>query len=163
MTEQTGDTGQLSRAGRLPGARLVFAFQYLLGAVYLLGAGGVLLTAGVRTGDYAGMLDPRLGRFGDPKDLLPLVGPDSPWNPLAWVFGLSYSGSLFITPLAVFAVIAGLAYLSGIGLRSYLSVTSLRGHGRVFRHLAVGTAICLALAVFTVTPYGWQLQTWLLD
>jgi hypothetical protein len=34
---------------------------------------------------------------------------------------------------------------------------------RVFRHLAIGTAICLALAAFSVSPYGWQLQTWLLD
>jgi hypothetical protein len=70
MTEQAGDAEPLSRAGRLPGARLEFAFQYLLGAVYLLGAGGNLLTAAIRTGDYAGLLDPRLERFGDPKDSL---------------------------------------------------------------------------------------------
>jgi hypothetical protein len=33
MTEQADDAGRLSRTGRLPGARLMFSFQYLLGVV----------------------------------------------------------------------------------------------------------------------------------
>jgi hypothetical protein len=82
---------------------------------------------------------------------------------LTWIFGLSHAGSLFVTPLAIFGVVAGLVHLASIGLRSRLSATGPRGHGQLFRHLAIGTAICLALAAFSVTPYGWQLQTWLLE
>jgi hypothetical protein len=128
--------------------------QFLLAAAYLLGAGGILLTAAVRTGHYEGLLSPGLELFDDPKVWIPPFGPDSGWNPLTWIFGLARAVSLFIVPLATSAGLVGLVCLFR---------TDARRQRRTFTSLLVGTAVCVALVAFTLTPYGAQLQTWLLD
>ncbi|HEX7744458.1 MAG TPA: hypothetical protein VF462_04250 [Micromonosporaceae bacterium] len=153
MSEDVNATS-VTRGEPVPGTRLVLSVQCLLGAAYLLGAGGVLLTAAIRTGHYEGLLSPGLELFDDPKASIPPVGPDSGWNPLTWIFGLARAVALFIGPLAAVAGLAGLAYLSGTGVR---------GNRRAFVRLAVGTAVCVALVAFTLTPYGMRLQNWLLD
>lgn len=153
MSEEVNATSA-TRAEVLPGTRIVMSVQYLLGAAYVLGAGGILLTAAMRTGDYEGLLSPSLEQFDDPKVWIPPVGPDSVWNPLTWIFGFARALSLFIGPLATIAGLVGLVYL----LR-----TDVRRHRRTFTWLAVGTAACVALVAFTLTPYGIELQRWLLD
>lgn len=148
------DVEQSVTANPLPGARIVMSFQYLLVTAYLFGAVGLMLTAAARTGNYQGLLSPGLERFGDPKAYIPPVGPDSVWNPLTWVFGLSRVVCLFMGPLAFIAGLAGLVYLLRLDGRA---------HRRTFVWLATGTAVCAALVAFTKIPYGAQLQNWLLD
>ncbi|MFC7550191.1 hypothetical protein [Plantactinospora sp. GCM10030261] len=142
------------RAERWPGAVPVSRFPYLLGMAYLLGAIGNLAIAAMHTGDWAGLLDPSLGRYGDPKDHLTPIGPNSLWNPLTWLFGLAHTAALFVVPLAVVAVVAGAAYAFDPALRT---------DRPALRRLLVGTAIGVALLAVSLSPYGRQLQHWLLD
>ncbi|GAB3801594.1 hypothetical protein [Micromonospora zhanjiangensis] len=153
MTEQAGTAGEVGRIGRLGRVRLAIGFQYLLGVVYLIGGVGTLLIAAIRTGDWAGLLDPGLERFGDPKDVI-AIGPDTVWNPILWIFGLSRVGAMLITPLAFAAVLLGLPCLAD---------RAVRADRRTWRLLLIGTVICVVLAAVPSTPYGDQLQTWLLD
>jgi hypothetical protein len=151
---EVNDPEPAIEASPVPGTHIVMSVQYLLAAAYLLGAGGILLTAAMRTGNYEGLLSPGLEQFDDPKVWIPPFGPDSVWNPLAWIFGLARAVSLFIVPLAAIAGLVGLVCLFR---------TDARGQRRTFTSLLVGTVACLALVAFTATPYGAQLQNWLLD
>ncbi|GIJ48403.1 hypothetical protein Val02_52890 [Virgisporangium aliadipatigenens] len=121
----------------------------------LIGGFGVLLSAAARTGDWAGLADPGLERYGDPKAYVPPVGPSSLLNPLTWVFGLSMVGTmLFGLPLAVLGALVGLPALKP---------TLRTGDRRASIRLVAGTVGCAAVAVLLLSPYGGQLQTWLLD
>ncbi|SCL28267.1 hypothetical protein GA0074694_5061 [Micromonospora inyonensis] len=130
-------------------------FQYATVTIFLLGALYPLLAAAAGTGDWAGLADPGLSRYGDPKEWDPLLGGlEESWNPLLWIFGISrlvvmVSG---ITLLGVVGVVAGVVRLVGGGV----------GRGR-FVALLVGTLLCAAVTVVMLTPYGAQLRTWLLD
>lgn len=132
--------------------RGVLAFQAVVLGMYLLGGFGLLLTAAVETGDHAGLADPGLHRYSDPKDYIPPVGPDSLLNPLAWIFGISRVGAMLALPLA------GLGLLAGLGV----IVPAWRGGPRRVT-VAAGTVCCAALLAMLLTPYGLHLQTWLLD
>ncbi|MFI6823288.1 hypothetical protein ACIBJE_20365 [Micromonospora sp. NPDC050187] len=138
---------------RRPG-RGTLVFQYVTAAMFLLGAAYPLLAAAAGTGDWAGLADPRLERYGDPKEWYPPFGVEASWNPLLWIFAISrvlvmVSG---ITLLGLVGVVAGVARLAGGGV----------GRGRWVAVL-VGTLLCAAVTVVMLTPYGAQLRTWLLD
>ncbi|WP_262285408.1 hypothetical protein [Micromonospora sp. MA102] len=136
------------------GGRVVVSAQLLMLAVYLVGSFGVLLVAALHTGDLPAVLDPRLERLGDPKDSLPPAGPDSVWNPLVWVFGVSRVVAMFVYPLASVTVVLGVAAL----------ICTWRTDDRkVFGRLIVSTGVWCALAALALTPYGTQLHRWLLD
>lgn len=153
MTGQGTDVAEPAAQTPL-GATVVWSLQYVLGAAYLIGAGGLLLTAAVRTGDYVGLLDPGLERFGDPKDFIPPVGPPTLWNPLTWVFGLLRVFSWFIGEFAFLAALLGLGQLAR---------ADVRAHPRVFHRLLIGTLVSAALVALSFTGYGARLHTWLLD
>jgi hypothetical protein len=136
------------------GGRVVVSAQLLLLAVYLVGSFGVLLVAALRMGDLPAVLDPRLERLGDPKDSLPPVGPDSVWNPLAWVFGISRAVAMFVYPLAFLTLILGVASL----IRTWQT-----GDRKGFGWLVISTGVWVGLAALALTPYGTQLHRWLLD
>jgi hypothetical protein len=57
-------------------ARTVAGLQWTIIVCYLFGAMMPLLTAAIDTGDYAGMADPGLDRYGDPMERLPSIGPE---------------------------------------------------------------------------------------
>ncbi|MEV1289549.1 hypothetical protein [Micromonospora sp. NPDC049679] len=136
------------------GMRIAACVQQSVVIVFLLGAVVPLVTAAIGTGDYAGLLDPGLERFDDPKVWIPPVGPDSVWNPLTWAFGIARAAAIFIAPFAVLAVLFGLAYLPR---------PEVWAHRPAAERLAIWTLLCFALVVFTLTPYFAQLQNWLLD
>lgn len=133
---------------------MVWSLQYVVVAAYLIGAGGLLLTAAVRTGDYVGLLDPGLERFGDPKDFIPPVGPPALWNPLTWVFGILRVFSWFIGEFAFLAALLGLVQLARADVRANPSA--------LYR-LLLGTLVCGALVAISFTGYGARLHSWLLD
>ena len=128
--------------------------QLLLLAVYLVGSFGVLLVAALHTGDFPALLDPRLERLGDPKDSLPPAGPDSVWNPLVWVFGVSRVVAMFVYPLVFVALVLGVASLIHIWRT---------GDRKAFGWLVLSTGMWFALSALALTPYGTQLHGWLLD
>jgi hypothetical protein len=134
------------------GMRIANCVQQSVVIVFLLGAVVPLLTAAITTGDYAGLLDPRLERFGDPKDAVAVLG--GAWNPLKWVSQVAVAVSAYI---ALPALLAG-----GMGLM-YLPRPDVRVHRRTFIVLAIGTALCFLLVALMLTPYGARLQNWLLD
>ncbi|WP_416904098.1 hypothetical protein [Micromonospora echinospora] len=138
---------------RRPG-RGTLVLQYATVAVFLLGAVHPLLAAAIGTGDWAGLADPTLERYGDPKDWALPPGPDAPWNPLLWIIAVSRVAVMVsgITVLGLAGVVAGVARIAGRGV----------GRGR-WLALLVGTLLCAAVTVVTLTPYGAQLRTWLLD
>jgi hypothetical protein len=136
------------------GGRVVVSAQLLALAMCLVGSFGVLLAAALHTGDLPAVLDPGLDRLGDPKDSLPPAGPDSAWNPLLWVFGLSRAVAMFIYPVAFVALVLGVASL----VRTW-RIGDRKGFGR----LVIGTGVWLVLALLALTPYGTQLHRWLLD
>ncbi|MEU8264079.1 hypothetical protein AB0C02_26080 [Micromonospora sp. NPDC048999] len=136
------------------GSRAVLSAQMLLLAFCLIGSFGVLLVAALHTGDLLAVLDPQLERLGDPKDSLPPVGPDSPWNPLLWVFELGRVVAMFVFPLAFAALVLGVVALAR---------TRWIGDRKAFGWLAISTAVWFALAALALTPYGTQLHVWLLD
>ncbi len=114
----------------------------------------MLLSAALHVGDLPAVLDPGLERLGDPKESIPPVGPDSVWNPLAWVFGLSRAVAMFVYPVAFVTVALGIVAL----VRTWRV-----GDRRAFGWLTIGTAGWCALAAIALTPYGTQLHHWLLD
>lgn len=138
------------------GATALICFQYAVVAVFLLGAVSLLLAAAIGTGDWAGLTDPRLERYGDPKNWNPPIGPESVWNPLLWVVELCRWGVMtsLVVPLGFIGALLGLVHLAGRG-------PSLRRG--TFVSLVVSTALCAAVAVVNLTPYGGQLRNWLLD
>ncbi|SCF29950.1 hypothetical protein GA0070618_4987 [Micromonospora echinospora] len=129
-------------------------FQYATVAVFLLGAAYPLLAAAAGTGDWAGLADPSLERYGDPKEWALPPGPETFWNPLLWIFAFSRVTVMLsaITLLGLVGVAAGVVRLARRGA----------GRGR-FVALLVGTLLCAAVTVVMLTPYGAQLRTWLLD
>jgi hypothetical protein len=144
----------MDTAVRTSGFRMVSVLQGVVLGMYLIGGVGVLLTAAARTGDWSGLADPGLDRYDDPKEYIPPFGPDSMLNPLTWVVGFSRVGAMLGLPLAALGAAAGLLAL----------LPTLRGADRrAATRLAVGTVACVALGLFLLTPYGGQLQTWLLD
>ncbi|OKI64029.1 hypothetical protein [Micromonospora sp. CB01531] len=154
MTDMVSGAPQSIHAERPAGTRAILALHGLLAAGYLLGAGITALVAAVRSGHYEGLLSPGLDQFDDPKVYLPPVGPDSLWNPLTWIFSLTHLIAIFIRPLAAVAGLLGLLHLLRAGVR---------GHRRAAGWLAVGTAVSFALLAISLTPYGSQMQAWLLD
>lgn len=137
-------------------ARLVLALQYATIAIFVFGAVVPLLVAAIGTGDLAGIADPGLERYGDPKDWLPVPGPDSVWNPLWWLVLVCYLAVMTaaIVPLAVLAAAAGV----------YRLLARDRPTSRATRvWLLAGTVLAVVIAVLMVTPYGAQLRYWLLD
>ncbi|SDZ17562.1 hypothetical protein SAMN05444365_106161 [Micromonospora pattaloongensis] len=149
------DDGAVRRVERAVGLRFASWAQHLVVIAYLLGAGVTLLTAAIGTGDYAGLLDPGLERYGDPKDWIPPLGPASAWNPLTWIFGVARAVALFIAPLAILGGLVGAAGLA--------QAARVRSRRPTVVRLAVGTVLCFALVAFTLTPYGASLHNWLLD
>ncbi|MFG3603762.1 hypothetical protein [Micromonospora chersina] len=148
----------MSRTDHVPassfGDRLVLSAQVLLLALLLIGSFGVLLAAALRTGNLSAVLDPGLERLGDPKDSLPPAGPDSPWNPLLWLFEIGRVVAIFVYPVAFVALLLGAVALVR---------TRWVGGRKVFRWLAIGTGLWLALTALALTPYGTQLHVWLTD
>ncbi|MEU3454204.1 hypothetical protein ABZ671_11450 [Micromonospora sp. NPDC006766] len=45
--------------------------------------------------------------MSDPKDSLPPVGPDSPWNPLLWLFEIGRVVAMFVYPVAFVVLLLG--------------------------------------------------------
>ncbi|BCL17301.1 hypothetical protein [Micromonospora sagamiensis] len=141
---------------RRPGGRTLL-FQYATVVVFLVGAVYPLLAAAAGTGDWAGLADPRLERYGDPKDWQPPFL--AAWNPLLWILVVSrvlvvLSG---VTVLGLVGVVVGVARLVRLAGR-----TAATERDR-FVGLLVGTLLCASVTVVTLTPYGAQLRTWLLD
>ncbi|WP_144127331.1 hypothetical protein [Catellatospora sichuanensis] len=151
MDVQSSDAAQTRR-----GRHLIAWFQYTIVAVFLLGAVSPLLAAAVGTGDWAGLAGPSRDRYGDPKDWNPPVGPDSVWNPLAWLVEISrwIVMTSLIVLLGFTGALIGFAQLAG--QRGNLS----RGASA---NLLAGTLLCAGIAVLLLTPYGGQLRNWLLD
>ncbi|GIF30025.1 hypothetical protein MB27_07930 [Actinoplanes utahensis] len=133
---------------RHPGRALTVVLPVLL-AIQLIGMFAALLTAAVETGDYAGILDPTLERFGDPKDSIPPIGPAALWNPLLWIFGIPHSLVVLIPPLPFLGVLLGVLSLAAAGGRSVRA--------------ALWTAVFVGLTVLTYSSYGDVLHAWLID
>ncbi|MEU4427162.1 hypothetical protein AB0F81_41615 [Actinoplanes sp. NPDC024001] len=132
------------------GGRVAVWAQWVLLVAYLLGSLGVLLFAVAQTGDAGALLDPGLERLGDPKDSLP----DSVWNPLAWLLGISRVVAMLVVVVAPVALLLGLVAVAG---------SRRVGDRKVFRWSLAGTAAWLLVLVVALTPYGRQMTTWLLD
>ncbi|MEU4565070.1 hypothetical protein [Micromonospora sp. NPDC023956] len=144
-------------AGTVPSGRpgrRTLVFQCVTVVLVLLGAGYPLLAAAAGTGDWAGLADPGLARYGDPKEWHPPLGVESPWNPILWIFVVARVLVVAhgTTLLGLVGVVVGVARLAGRGV----------GRGRSAA-LLVGTLLCAAVTVVMLTPYGAHLRTWLLD
>ena len=100
------------------------------------------------------MLDPGLERLGDPKYSFSPVGPDSLWNPLVWVFGISRLVAMFVYPFVAVTLTLGIVSL----IRTWRI-----GDRKTFARLVVSTGLWLVPAVLAQTPYGMDLHRWLLD
>ncbi|WP_155370118.1 hypothetical protein [Catellatospora vulcania] len=139
-----------------PGRHLIGWFQYSVVAVFLLGAVSLLVAAAAGTGDWAGLADPGLERYGDPKDWNPPLGPDSVWNPLAWL--VEICRWIVMTSLIVVLGFIGalIGFVQFAGQRGSLT----RGASV---NLLVATVLCASTALVMLTPYGAQLRNWLLD
>ncbi|MEU8005576.1 hypothetical protein AB0B66_30835 [Catellatospora sp. NPDC049111] len=138
------------------GRHLIVWFQYSVVAILLLGAGSLLLAAAAGTGDWAGLADPGLERYGDPKDWNPPLGPDSAWNPLAWLVEICR----WIVMTSLIVVLGFIGALIG-----FVHFAGQRGNltrGAAAR-LLTGTVLSAATALVVLTPYGAQLRNWLLD
>lgn len=151
MDVQSPDAPQARR-----GRHLIVWFQYSVVAILLLGAGSLLLAAAVGTGDWAGLADPGLERYGDPKDWNPPVGPDSAWNPLAWLVELCR----WIVMTSLIVVLGFIGALVGFAQFAGQRESLTRGASA---RLLTGTVLSAATAVLMLTPYGAQLRNWLLD
>ncbi|GIF95804.1 hypothetical protein [Catellatospora citrea] len=151
MDMQSSDAVQTGR-----GWRLIVWFQYAIVAVFLFGAVSLLLAAAAGTGDWAGLADPGLDRYGDPKDWNPPLGPDAAWNPLAWLVEICrwIVMTSLIVLLGFIGALIGFAHLAG--RRGELT-------RRAAANLIAGTVLCASTAVVMLTPYGAQLRNWLLD
>ncbi len=138
------------------GVRLILWFQGTLVVAFLIGAVLPLLSAAIGTGDLAGMADPGLERYGDPKDRMPVPGPDSVYNPLWWIVAACYLTVLTgaVIPLGSLAAAVGVYPLARH--RRDLS-------RRARTWLVAGTLASAAIALLLLTPYGAQLRLWLLD
>ncbi|MEV4417661.1 hypothetical protein [Catellatospora sp. NPDC049609] len=134
------------------GALVVIGFQYAFVVLFAFGALVPLLAAAVATGDYAGLADPGLERYGDPKDHLP----GSAWNPLLWIVVIGYVMVLYgvAVPLGLLTAAAGAIHVAA----------RWRDVSRGVRAWELtGTVLAAAVAVLMLTPYGVQLRYWLLD
>ncbi|WP_212843442.1 hypothetical protein [Catellatospora sp. IY07-71] len=142
--------------GTLRSARIILWLQFALVAVFVVGAVLPLLSAAIGTGDPAGLADPGLERYGDPKDRMPVPGPDSVYNPLWWIVLACYAAVLTgaVIPLGVLAAAAGAYPLA----RHHRDLTR-----RVRAWLVAGTLASAAIPLLLVTPYGAQLRLWLRD
>ncbi|WP_030436927.1 hypothetical protein [Actinoplanes subtropicus] len=136
-----------------PGGRVVFWSQLIALTAYLLGSYVILVAAVIHRRDPGALLRPGLERLGDPKASFPIVGPDSEWNPVVWVFGLSRALGFFVYPLSAAALLLGAAGL----------LRTRRRDRALFRRIAAVTAAWLVVGIVAVTPYGAHLLTWLLD
>jgi hypothetical protein len=151
MAAQTPGTTQELFSGRF-----IIWSGYAVVATYLLGGVSLQVAAAIGTGDYAGLADPQLERYGDPKDWNPPLGPDSMWNPLVWVI-----------EICRVAVMTGMVVLFGFasaatGLAQLVRHGASLSRGR-FAALLVSTVLAASVAVVNLTPYGAQLRHWLLD
>ncbi|MEV0457541.1 hypothetical protein [Catellatospora methionotrophica] len=151
MDVQSPDAARTRRGPHLTGW-----FQYAIVAAFLLGAVSLLLAAAAGTGDWAGLADPGLERYGDPKDWNPPIGPDSVWNPLAWLVEICR----WIVMTSLIVVLGFIAAL--IGFVQYAGQRDSLSRGAK-ANLLTGTVLCVATALLMLTPYGSQLRNWLLD
>lgn len=136
--------------------RFTIWFGFTVVAVYLLGGVSLLLAAAIGTGDYAGLTDPHVERYGDPKDWNPPLGPDSMLNPLVWL--VEYCRFLIMTGLVMLLGFASAA----AGAMQLVRHGAGLGRGR-FAALLVSTVLAASVAVVNLTPLGAQLRMWLLD
>ena len=127
---------------------VTFWTQVVLLAACLTGSIGIVALAVVRTGDGGGLLDPQLTRLGDPKDSFPSFAP------LAYLVDICRLAAWSVLPLAVAALLAGVAAL----IR-----TRVAGDRPMFLRVCVTTAVWILVAAVALSPYGRQLNTWLLD
>ncbi|MEV6343750.1 hypothetical protein [Actinoplanes sp. NPDC051851] len=138
-------SGKSSRGGRV-----VAGAQALVLVFYVAGSFGLLLTAVVRSGDLAGIVDPNPALLGDPAE----VGPTSSRNPLTWLFGigrmLAAAGFPVIVMLVVMGVVAAL-HAGSVGDR------------RTVRLLLISTGLWGILAAVAFTEYGSRMSAWLLS
>lgn len=112
------------------------------------------MAAAIRVDDPGALLHPGLERLEDPKLSIPPAGPDSVWNPLIWIFGLSRVAAMFVYPLAFVALLLGVAALAG---------ARREGDRWAYRAAVVVTAAWLLVVVVALTPYGGSTHAWLLD
>ncbi|MET0416101.1 MAG: hypothetical protein ABW022_08780 [Actinoplanes sp.] len=143
---QSIDERAISR--RRPSRLLTVALWVVL-AIYLIGTLLTLTVAALRSGDYGALLAPGLERLGDPKDSIPVIGPDSVWNPLFWLVALPHAVVVYCPQLPV----VGLA-LAGIAL--------VVARGRSSR-AAAWAVVWVALTGLAFSPFGEMLHQWLLD
>jgi hypothetical protein len=132
------------------GGRVALWFQTGLLVAYLVGGFGVLILAVVRSGDAGALLDPGLERLGDPKDSMP----QSVWDPLAWLLGICRLVAMLAFPTAAAALMLGVAAVSG---------ARRAGDRKVFRWSLAVTAAWIVLLIVALSPYGRQMDIWLLD
>ena len=138
------------------GRHLIVWFQYSIVAILLLGAGSLLLAAAAGTGDWAGLADPSLDRYGDPKDWNPPLGPDTAWNPLAGLVEICR----WIVMTSLIVVLGFIGAL--VGFFQFAGQRGSLTRGAAGR-LLTGTVLSAATALLMLTPYGAQLRNWLLD
>jgi hypothetical protein len=129
------------------GTRSLWAQGVLLGACFL-GSGGILLAAAVHHNDFGAVFDPRLERLGDPKDSIPA------FLPLAWLLSICRLAAWSVFPLAFVALLVGVAAL--------IRTRQARERG-MFAGVLVVTAVWTVVAGVALSPYGRNLQNWLLD
>ncbi|SNY28822.1 hypothetical protein [Paractinoplanes atraurantiacus] len=135
--------------GRRRSARPLTVALWVVLGIYLIGTFLTLTVAVVRSGDYGALLAPGLERLGDPKDSIPVIGPESVWNPLFWLVALPHAIVLYFPQLPV----VGLT-LAGIAL--------VVARGRSVQ-AAAWAVVWVALTVLAFSPFGETLHNWLLD
>ncbi|MFF5084134.1 hypothetical protein ACFY36_44405 [Actinoplanes sp. NPDC000266] len=133
---------------RRPARSLTFALWVVL-AIYLIGTLLTLTVAALRNGDYGALFAPGLERLGDPKDSIPVIGPDSVWNPLFWLVALPHAIVVYCPQLPVVGLV-----LAGIAL--------VVARGRSLQ-AAVWAVLWVTLTVLAFSPFGEMLHQWLLD
>jgi hypothetical protein len=136
------------RTGWVRPGIITFWTQLVALAACLIGSLGIVTLAVMRTGDAGGFLDPQLTRLDDPKISFP------PFAPLAWLVDLCRVAAWSVVPLAALTLLAGLVAL----IR-----TRRAGDRAMFLRVAVVTAAWILVVAVALSPYGRQLNTWLLD
>ena len=144
-TDTAGTLAPMGRPRRLGRAALVT--QWMFVGLALAGVGGLYLRGLAVAGSHAALIATPI----DPKDAL---GPDVAWNPLLLVFLPIALVAMFAVPLGIVCAAPGLAL-------AYL--TGLRQDRRLRRQLTVASVLCLLVVVVALTPFGREVQLWMLD
>jgi hypothetical protein len=141
------DVGVSRPAWARPGI-ITFWTQLVVLAACAIGSLGIVTLAVIRTRDAGGFLDPQLTRLGDPKASFPAFAP------LAWLVDLCRVAAWSVVPLAALTLPAGLVAV----IR-----TRRAGDRAMLVRVAVVTAAWILVVAVALSPYGRQLNTWLLD